>query len=134
MTALAMHSVGQELLDVDGSETSRRILAAVADELVQLSDKSEALQLLFSRALQSGALDTAALVEIQTVDLVAQSLGELARFLTGYLETRERDGDQALPAAINRIVLGDLAQRIAAICAGANPHEVRAADNSIELF
>lgn len=86
--------------------------AAVAGELRDLGAAADRLQALVAARLCAEGVSDAALVDAQDADLLAQRLGELAKFLGRYAEALEGDAEDPLGVAIEAIVLGALAARL----------------------
>ncbi|MBI1250021.1 MAG: hypothetical protein GC189_00930 [Alphaproteobacteria bacterium] len=114
------------------SAASDLALAAAAREVDALSSAGERLEKLLARLTRLGALDADAIMQAQAIDLLAQTMQELARFMRSVATDFDADSQAVIVRALADVRLADLAQRLDVFCSGAP--ETPPENNGVELF
>jgi len=105
------------------------LMTAVAAELADLGRASAMLQELVAGKVRAGDLSGMALLDAQDADLLAQRLGELAKFLHTYASGLRNNVADPLTPALESILLGALVQRLSC-----NAEQPAAASGELEVF
>ena len=114
------------------SAGARHALAASAGEMDALSVCGAAVERVLNRLMKEGALDSAAIMEAQSMDLLIQTLRELAAFMRAIAAHADPNSPAALNCALADVKLGALAGRLADACNLGAPRD--AESTAIELF
>jgi hypothetical protein len=110
----------------------RAILMALSQELHLLRERSVSIQELTSPLLQMVGMNQSTIVNVQAVDLVAQTLDQLVLFISRYLDLAASNPSAALAGSIQGITLGDLSRRLSEECLDAK--NVAHTSDGVELF